>query len=84
MFRMTVRCFGNDIFAPKIGTNRASQGLFEYIKNFNELFLCLVYNVSFYQLSYAWANFVFGKMFMDNQIAGFLNQLFLEEKDEKD
>ena len=62
-------------------------GFVKYMEKFSYyVFLNLVYNESLYQLLYAWKNFIFmkipvpeiwPKMLLANQIAEFLNQIYL-------
>ena len=71
----------------EIGLRWAGNRVFWIIKKFSLLFsLNLVYNESFYYLQYSCTNSIFGKnlvpeiwakMLLVNQIAGFLNQLYL-------
>ena len=72
----------------KMGKKWPKIGLFKFIRKFSpQFFWNLVYNESLYYLLYSCTNPIFGKnlvpeiwvkMLLVNQIAGFLNQLYLQ------
>ena len=77
-------------FCPKIGENGSKVGFFEFIGKFSHyFFLYLVYKDRLYYLLYSFTNpilrknlvpEIWAKMPSANQIAGFLNWLYLLNK----
>ena len=77
-------------FVPKNGANGPKIGVFEFFGKFShKSFLNLIYKKSLYYLKYSCTNFILGKnlvheiwteMLLSNQIAGFLNCLYLQNK----
>ena len=82
---VTEPIFRENCFCPKIG-----KWFFQFIGKFgNKFFLNLIYNKNLYYLLCSCTNPIFGKvfvpkiwakMFSANQIAGFFNQLYFQNK----